>query len=297
MPDWGISGAPSFGMRDAKVATRLSAGIYGPMVDVPSVQLLNIVAQMIGGELPGDDAITDSHSQVNKGQARIRFGSVSLAVLEKITGMALASSGSTPNRVRRMKFSPRSNPYFGLCGKMDSTNGTGDIHVWCPQAKIVSEFTAVQGEYGTYTVPELTVDLISDAAYVNTAAVNEVQTVTISGSPTGGTFTLRFNGATTSAIAYNAASSAVQTALQALSTIGTGNATVSGSAGGPYTVTFAGTLAGMNVPLMVGDGALLTGGSAPAATVTIATEGVEVEGTIFEIIEHETKVAITIPPV
>jgi HK97 family phage major capsid protein len=64
-------------------------------------------------------------------------------------------------------------------------------------------------------------------------ATNEVQTVTITGSATGGTFTLTFRGATTSGLAYNAAAATVQTALQGLSTIGSGNATVSGSAGGP----------------------------------------------------------------
>src|SRR5262245_62586459 len=39
-------------------------------------------------------------------------------------------------------------------------------------------------------------------------AINEVQTVTISGTPTGGTFTLTFRGATTSGIAHNSAASA-----------------------------------------------------------------------------------------
>lgn len=39
-------------------------------------------------------------------------------------------------------------------------------------------------------------------------ATNEVQTVTITGSPTGGTFTLTFRSATTAGLAYNAASSA-----------------------------------------------------------------------------------------
>lgn len=95
---------------------------------------------------------------------------------------------------------------------------------------------------------------------------NEVQTVTI--SATGGTFTLTFSGQTTSAIAWNASAATVQTALQALSSIGSGNATVTGSAGGPYTVTFVGDLGLSNVAAMTGSGASLTGG---AGTVTIAT--------------------------
>jgi Phage capsid family len=104
-------------------------------------------------------------------------------------------------------------------------------------------------------------------------ATNEVQTVTVTGSPTGGTFTLAFRGVTTSGIAYNAASSAVQTALQGLSTIGSGNATVTGSAGGPYTVTFASALAATAVDEITADGSSLTGGTDPSVTVATATEG------------------------
>jgi hypothetical protein len=88
-----------------------------------------------------------------------------------------------------------------------------------------------------------------------------VKTVTITGTPTGGTFTLTFNGQTTSGIAYNAAASAVQSALVALSTVGAGNATVSGSAGGPYTVTFTGVTG-----TLTASGASLT----PSGTVTVS---------------------------
>lgn len=80
------------------------------------------------------------------------------------------------------------------------------------------------------------------------------------GTPSAGNFTLTYKGQTTGNITYNAASSAVQTALQGLSTIGAGNATVSGSAGGPYTVTFASALA-TDTTALTGNGAGLTGGT------------------------------------
>src|SRR6185503_6738931 len=80
---------------------------------------------------------------------------------------------------------------------------------------------------------------LSDVIRTTTAGnANEVQTATITGTPMGGTFTLSFKGYTTPALAYNAAASAVEAALQALSPIGTGAATVTGSAGGPYAITF-----------------------------------------------------------
>jgi hypothetical protein len=57
--------------------------------------------------------------------------------------------------------------------------------------------------------------------------------------PTSGTFTLTFGANTTAAIDYNASASAVSTALNAIaSIISAGGVTVSGSAGGPWLVTF-----------------------------------------------------------
>jgi P22 coat protein - gene protein 5 len=114
--------------------------------------------------------------------------------------------------------------------------------------------------------------------FIGTTAVvdgrsNEVQTATITGSPTGGTFTLTYSGQTTSGIAYNATANTVKTALQALSTVGNGNVSVSGSAGGPYTVTFQGDLAGVNAAAMTASGAGLTGGSSPAVNIATATAG------------------------
>jgi hypothetical protein len=102
---------------------------------------------------------------------------------------------------------------------------------------------------------------------------NEVQTVTISGTPAGGTFTLTFGGQTTAGIAFNAPATAVKSALAALTTIGTGNVDVTGSTGGPYSVTFQGTFAGVDVAQMTASGAGLTGGSSPSVAVTTATQG------------------------
>lgn len=98
------------------------------------------------------------------------------------------------------------------------------------------------------------------------------QLVTLPGPPTAGTFTLRVvvggTGQTTAAIAYNAPATAVQSALAALSNVGTGNVTVTGQNGGPYTVTFVGTLIQTTIPRMVGTSSL-TGG-----TVTVQTYGI-----------------------
>lgn len=104
-------------------------------------------------------------------------------------------------------------------------------------------------------------------------ATSEVQTVTVTGSPTGGTFTLTWSGQTTSAIAYNATAATVRTALEALSNINVGDVTVTGNAGGPYTVTFGGQYLGDDVAQMTASGTSLTGGSTPAVGVATTTAG------------------------
>ncbi|MFE4651536.1 major capsid protein [Streptomyces sp. NPDC056707] len=93
-------------------------------------------------------------------------------------------------------------------------------------------------------------------------------TVAVTGSPTGGTFTLTVqigaDSQTTAAIAYNATASAVQSALVALSNVGSGNVTVSGTT--TKTVSFSGDLDDAVVTL-TGSGAGLTGGTTPAVAV------------------------------
>lgn len=110
---------------------------------------------------------------------------------------------------------------------------------------------------------------------------DEVQTITITGTPTGGTFKLRFNGFTTGTIAYNAAAAAVDTALEALATIGTGGVVCAGGAlpGTPVTVTFSGPNLGRRPqPMLEVVESALTGGTTPAVAVTETTPGVAETG-------------------
>lgn len=99
-------------------------------------------------------------------------------------------------------------------------------------------------------------------------ATNEVVKVTPINAAVG-TFTLTFGGDTTTALAYNVSAAAMQTALRALAAVGGANLTVTGSAGGPYTVTFIGTLAAQNVGAITADASGLR-----VASVAVTTPGV-----------------------
>lgn len=107
---------------------------------------------------------------------------------------------------------------------------------------------------------------------------DQADTVTITGTPTGGTFTLTFSAQTTTAIPFNATAAQVQAALAALSTIGAGtlgepNVVVTGGPGPgtAFTVTFAGTLADTAETLTTTGS--FTGGSSPAVAVAQVTAG------------------------
>jgi hypothetical protein len=93
---------------------------------------------------------------------------------------------------------------------------------------------------------------VDATANTNSGLVSKAHTVTL-GTQSSGTFTLTWGGNTTSAIAYNATSATVKSALVALDDgYGTGNWNVTGSAGGPYSVTTP-------TPLpLTGDGSALT---------------------------------------
>jgi hypothetical protein len=108
------------------------------------------------------------------------------------------------------------------------------------------------------------------AGTYTSAGVNEQQTVAIDSAVSGGTFTLAFGANTTTDQAYNVAAEDLEDALEALASIGVGQASVTGTAP-TWVVEFIGTLAEQDVAMLVGDGTDLTGGS----TVVIVTETVK----------------------
>lgn len=105
--------------------------------------------------------------------------------------------------------------------------------------------------------------------------VDEVQTLSLPTNPTGGTFTLTYAGQTTGNIAYNASAATVQAALEALSNIAVGDVVCTGGLlpATPVVLTFGTALGDQDVALLIGDGALLTGGSANLSAVTVNRNG------------------------
>jgi hypothetical protein len=103
-------------------------------------------------------------------------------------------------------------------------------------------------------------------------AGDATQTATISGSPTGGTFTLSSGGNTTAPIAYNAAAATIQTAVQAFGGVYSG-VTVTGS--GPFTISFPNATSNVQAAAapFAANGSGLTGGTNPSVTIAATGAG------------------------
>lgn len=99
--------------------------------------------------------------------------------------------------------------------------------------------------------------------------VNEQQTITLA-TATGGTFILLFNGVESADLDFDATAAEVQAALEAMSNIGAGNASVAGPDGGPWVITFQSGLGKSDQPLIEVDGTNLTGGLDAGITTTQA---------------------------
>lgn len=128
----------------------------------------------------------------------------------------------------------------------------------------------IEGHFGPY-----------DLAGAPVQGTNEVQTLTIGGTPTGGAFKLAFDGYTSGAITWSSTNATllanIQAALDAMPNVGTnGFVAAAGSltAGiGTITLTAGGNLANLAVPtITVADNSLT--GTAPTLQVAETTPGV-----------------------
>ena len=192
--------------------------------------------------------------------------------------------------------------FAGLFGAPTTTNpGSGSAyqHVWTPTESnfgTPKTFTARKGDtVASSQVPglhfnSLELSLSDENAEasgdcfgyairdtqgpISSTLTDEVQQITITGAPTGGTFTLTYSSQTTGSIAYNATAADIEAALIALSNIGADDVRVYGSSlpEGTITVHFIGALGATNVAQLTATGSL-TGGSSPAVAISTLQAG------------------------
>ncbi|MHC4625350.1 MAG: flagellar filament capping protein FliD [Planctomycetota bacterium] len=112
--------------------------------------------------------------------------------------------------------------------------------------------------------------------YPSAAAVAELQTMSITqGNPNGGHYHLTYNGYTTGEIAYDAAAATIQTALEALPNVDSGDIVVTAENtsldDGEIYFTFSDELG--DAPMILADDSALTGAGPPLIGVAETTPG------------------------
>lgn len=109
-----------------------------------------------------------------------------------------------------------------------------------------------------------------------TTGTNAVQTVAVTGTPTGGTFRLEYDGQVTGALAHNISSANFLIAMEELSNIGEGGLDIAGaSLAAGYALSFVNQVGGRAVRAITLHTNSLTGGTAPTITITQTTAGAD----------------------
>ena len=131
---------------------------------------------------------------------------------------------------------------------------------------------------GNATLPKFYQDLLvqvgvsTDAQMLLIAVGSATYTIVVTGTPTGGTYTLLVGDEETDTIAHNAVAAAIETAIEGNANVPTGEGTTTGTS--PITTVFSGTLVATELVLALGTNSL-TGGSDPTVVVTQIVDGTD----------------------
>lgn len=275
-----------YGLRDVKLFP-LTGEVAGSGVDLPVARTFSFSEAEDFEELRGDDAVVAVRGKGASVNWELESGGVPFEAMKTMFGGTITETGTTPTQVKRWRKNQNdARPYFKAEGKALSDSG-GDFHVVLYRCRCTGELSGemsdgsfwLTGASGRAIGREsdgLLYDFIQNETEQTVNVLpyrDEVVTITVTGSPTGGNFTLTFEGDETANIAYNASATVVRQRLEELDSIGVGNVTVTGSAGGPWVITFVGDLAATDVGTVTVDDTGLTGGTSPEVNAVVTTPG------------------------
>lgn len=207
-------------------------------------------------------------------QLQIRWYDAARAALSTSTEADWSPSVNTTYSRAFSATAPNNTAYFriGAALRTAVSNVTGNAYFGPFTVDVGTRFSRTM----TYNVSLLKWE------YQTLAGTDDRQTVSFTGTVSGGNWSLTFNGVTSGNIAYNASAATVQTALQAMSSIGTGNVLVTGGPGPatPYVLTFAKNLGGTYQNNATVTNVSLTG-SSPNVTIAHTINGVSNDCSVF----------------
>lgn len=181
----------------------------------------------------------------------------------QLLGLRYAESGvSTTGGVRTATRAPsqKVTALAAVLDFFDVDNTTVKERLAIPRFEITPDGTATFKSDDILWMPFRGEIIGSATHWTNTPTPKTVWTLTITGSPSGGTYTILVNGFATAPIAYNANAAAIDAAIDAL--VGVTGATVTVTGTGPWTLTFP------TAVTVSSSSAGLTGGTSPTAAVS-----------------------------
>ena len=179
------------------------------------------------------------------------------------------------------------------CTIQTAVNTNGARPVAGSQSETGSTITEIDQNYAAGTIRSVLALVFASSALqlvelmasqpltIEVNGTDEVQQLAMTGSPTGGTFTMTFDGQTTAGIAYNATAAIIQAALESLSNIAAGDVACTGGPlpGSAVSIAFRSNLGLQDVATITTTDSL-SGGTTPATAITTPTPGVAPTETI-----------------
>lgn len=136
---WAFGSETEWDFDDAKIAKNNGNGTFGTQVDVYSTQMASMATEIRSGTATGDGIKTAMASKIIGITGSIRFVGIQYDVLAVLMNMTQASSGSTPNALKRMALTGGSYmPYISLHARV-LTGAGGSAHLWIPQLKLMED--------------------------------------------------------------------------------------------------------------------------------------------------------------
>lgn len=193
----------------------------------------------------------------------------------------VASSGQALGNADRSAAGVATLPAMGASGAAYTDRyATGSITV--PHVVASGTAESSRSAEGSIAMPEIaanglgTVERLAEGSIAMPSIamqIEEIQQISASGIPTGGTWTITHESNPTGAIDFDADNTEVTSALEGLASIGSGNVSVSGGplGVGPFVVVFQNSEAGVNQQQMTTSNSL--SGVASDITITTITGG------------------------
>lgn len=262
-----------FGLRQVKLVPLTPAGVEIPAKAqlLPASRTFSFSESEDFENLDGDDRRWASHGAGPIVEWDLEGGGISLELWAILSG---ATVTTTSSQKRLTKLVEDSRPYFNAYGRAISDSG-GDFQMVVYRCKADGSLEASM-ENGSFLLTSCSgtgfgedkasgaklYDFIQNEtpAPFDPSTGKTTWNVSVTGTPTGGTYTLMVNGVPTAPIAHNATAANVAAAIAGLS--GVTGVTATGTGSSPMVITFsvAGNLAmGANS---------LTGGTTPGVTIS-----------------------------